>query len=160
MKSFRHFVATALFFGKNAVRDNKEQFSQFGNRAFIVTDEFLDGCRNYALEDVTEALDELGIKYAITTVPRITLLLNPASRSHMKHAPSRPISSSVSAAALLSIRQKRSTISSHSLKTRIPTTFSSPVNRFILACIRSLPCHLSVSPPLPVQVRKSRAVRC
>lgn len=65
MKSFRHFVATAMFFGKNAVKDNKEQFAQFGKRAFIVTDEFLDGCRNYALEDVTEVLNELGIEYAV-----------------------------------------------------------------------------------------------
>ncbi len=65
MKSFRHFVATALFFGKNAVKENKDQFSQFGKRAYIVTDEFLDGCRNYALEDVTEVLNELGIAYAV-----------------------------------------------------------------------------------------------
>ena len=65
MKSFRHFVATALFFGKNAVKENKDQFSQFGKRAYIVTDEFLDGCRNYALEDVTEVLNELGIEYAV-----------------------------------------------------------------------------------------------
>lgn len=65
MKSFRHFVATALFFGNNAVKENKEQFAQFGKRAYIVTDEFLDGCRNYALEDVTEVLKELGIEYMV-----------------------------------------------------------------------------------------------
>lgn len=65
MKSFRHYVATVMFFGRNVVKENKDQFAQYGKRAFIVTDEFLDGCRNYALEDVKEVLDELGIVYAV-----------------------------------------------------------------------------------------------
>lgn len=65
MQSFRHYVATVTFFGKDVVKANKEQFSRCGKRAFIVTDEFLDGCRNYALEDVREVLEELGIAYAV-----------------------------------------------------------------------------------------------
>lgn len=65
MKAFRHYVATAVYFGENVVRDNKQLFATYGKRAFIVTDEFLDGCRNYALEDVTAVLDELGIPYAV-----------------------------------------------------------------------------------------------
>lgn len=65
MKAFRYYVATAVYFGENVVRDNKQLFATYGKRAFIVTDEFLDGCRNYALEDVTAVLDELGIPYAV-----------------------------------------------------------------------------------------------
>ena len=65
MKAFRHYVATPVYFGENVVRDNKQLFATYGKRAFIVTDEFLDGCRNYALEDVTAVLDELGIPYAV-----------------------------------------------------------------------------------------------
>lgn len=65
MKAFRHYVATPVFFGKNVVRENKQLFAGYGKRAFIVTDEFLNGCRNYALEDVEAVLNELGIPYAI-----------------------------------------------------------------------------------------------
>lgn len=65
MKSFRHYIATAMFFGRNCVKENKNEFARCGKRAFIVTDEFLDGCRNYALEDVIEVLEELGIAYAV-----------------------------------------------------------------------------------------------
>lgn len=65
MKAFRHYVATPVYFGENVVRDNKQLFATYGKRAFIVTDEFLDGCRNYALEGVTAVLDELGIPYAV-----------------------------------------------------------------------------------------------
>ena len=65
MKAFRHYVATPVYFGENVVRDNKQLFATYGKRAFIVTDEFLDGCRNYALEDVTAVLDELAIPYAV-----------------------------------------------------------------------------------------------
>ena len=45
MKSFRHYVATAVYFGKNVVRDNKDLFRTYGKRAFIVTDEFLGAVR-------------------------------------------------------------------------------------------------------------------
>ncbi len=65
MKSFRHYVATAMYFGNNVVKENKKLIATFGKRAFILTDEFLDGCRNYALEDVKEILDELDIEYLV-----------------------------------------------------------------------------------------------
>ena len=65
MKSFRHYVATAVYFGKNVVRDNKDLFRTYGKRAFIVTDEFLGGCPNLALEDVKSVLEEHGIPYAV-----------------------------------------------------------------------------------------------
>lgn len=65
MKPFRDYVATPVYFGRNVVKDNKQLFSTYGKRAFIVTDEFLDGCRNYALEDVEDVLNELGIPYAV-----------------------------------------------------------------------------------------------
>lgn len=65
MKTFRHYVATAMYFGKNVVRDNKALFATYGKRAFIVTDEFVGGCPNLALEDVEAVLTELGIPYAV-----------------------------------------------------------------------------------------------
>lgn len=67
MNSFRHYIATCMYFGKNVVKENKELFKTYGQKAFIVTDEFLCGCRNYALEDVEEVLSELGIEYAVNT---------------------------------------------------------------------------------------------
>ena len=65
MKAFRHYVATPVYFGENVVKNNKNLFAGYGKRAYIVTDEFLDGCRNYALEDVEAVLGELGIEYAV-----------------------------------------------------------------------------------------------
>ena len=65
MKSFRHYVATPMYFGNNVVKENKKLIGSFGKRAFILTDEFLDGCRNYALEDVIEVLEEQGIEYLV-----------------------------------------------------------------------------------------------
>ena len=65
MKPFRHYVATVIYSGKDAVKENKAVFAGLGKKAFIVTDEFLGGCRNYALEDVEAVLRELGIEYAV-----------------------------------------------------------------------------------------------
>lgn len=65
MKAFKHYVATCTYFGENVVKENKDLFASYGKRAYIVTDEFLDGCRNYALEDVVEVLEELGIAYEV-----------------------------------------------------------------------------------------------
>lgn len=66
MKAFRHYVPTCMYFGTNCVKENKSVFANYGKRAYIVTDEFYAGCRNYALEDVEEVLKELGIEYAVT----------------------------------------------------------------------------------------------
>ena len=65
MQAFRHYVATPVYFGENVVKENAELIASYGRRAFIVTDEFLDGCRNHALDDIKEVLESRGVAYAV-----------------------------------------------------------------------------------------------
>lgn len=65
MQAFRHYVATPVYFGENVVKENAELIASYGRRAFIVTDEFLEGCRNHALDDIKEVLESRGVAYAV-----------------------------------------------------------------------------------------------
>lgn len=65
MKSFRYNTQTALFFGRNVIRDNAEFFKDYGKRAVIFTSQFYEGCTNRGLEDVKAAFDSVGIEYLV-----------------------------------------------------------------------------------------------
>lgn len=65
MKSFSYHVPTPIYFGENIVKEKAHILTGYGRRAYIITDEFLPGYRNYALEDVKEVLGEAGIPYEI-----------------------------------------------------------------------------------------------
>ena len=65
MDHFRYFMPTEVFFGRGIVKEKKELFRQLGSRAYIITYQ-IPG-RHYALEDVTQVLDELQIPYFVET---------------------------------------------------------------------------------------------
>ena len=71
MDHFRYFMPTEVFFGRGIVKEKKELFRQLGSRAYIITYQ-IPG-RHYALEDVTQVLDELQIPYFVATLFRIRL---------------------------------------------------------------------------------------
>ena len=61
MDSFRYYMPTEVFFGKDVVKEKKELFRQLGKRAYIIT--YTIPGRHYALEDVTAVLKEFSIPY-------------------------------------------------------------------------------------------------
>lgn len=65
MKPFKYTVPTPIYFGQNCVKDNAKRITELGQRAYIITSKFAEGCTNYALEDVKEVLSAAGIKYYI-----------------------------------------------------------------------------------------------
>lgn len=65
MDSFRYYMPTEVFFGKDVVKEKKELFRQLGKRAYIIT--YTIPGRHYALEDVTAVLKEFSIPYVVET---------------------------------------------------------------------------------------------
>lgn len=61
MASFRYNTQTACFSGEGCIFDQSAMFCRYGSKAAIITSKFAPGCRNYALEDLTAALDSQGI---------------------------------------------------------------------------------------------------
>lgn len=64
MKSFQYFMPTKIFFGKNCILENKEVFQQFGKKAMIFTGKN-SAKKNGSLDDVVQALREIGKEYII-----------------------------------------------------------------------------------------------
>ena len=65
MKSFRYNTQTALFFGRNVIRDNASFFAPYGKRAVIITSQFYEGCTNRGLADIKAAFESQGIEYLV-----------------------------------------------------------------------------------------------
>lgn len=63
MDSFRYYMPTEVFFGKDVVKEKKELFRRLGKRAYIIT--YTIPGRHYALEDVTAVLKEFSIPYVV-----------------------------------------------------------------------------------------------
>lgn len=66
MKPFSYFVPTPIYFGEEVVKKQAGVITGYGTRAYIITDEFYEGCTNYALQDVEKVLEEAGIVYEVT----------------------------------------------------------------------------------------------
>lgn len=65
MENFRYNTQTALFFGKNCLKNNKEFFCTYGKRAVIFTSIFYDDLQNIGLNDMKEVFDETGVEYLV-----------------------------------------------------------------------------------------------
>lgn len=65
MNPFRYYMPTEVFFGRRIVKEKKELFRQLGKRAYIIT--YPIPGRHYALEDVTQILEEFSIPYMLET---------------------------------------------------------------------------------------------
>ena len=65
MNSFRYATPAAIYFGKECVSKNIEKISSCGKKILILTSHFIEGHKNVALEDVTNALDKEGCTYKI-----------------------------------------------------------------------------------------------
>ena len=63
MYSFKYYAPVALFVGRGCVADNAEVFPGKGERAFVITSRFAEGCRNIALDDVCTVLRENVAEY-------------------------------------------------------------------------------------------------
>jgi alcohol dehydrogenase class IV len=61
---FKFYIGTKVLFGKECVKENKDEFKKCGIRALIVTGK-RSGKASGALDDVTEVMNELGIEYSI-----------------------------------------------------------------------------------------------
>ncbi len=57
---FKYYLGTKVFFGKDCIFNNRDEFSDFGKRAFIVTGK-TSGKKSGALDDVLKVLNQLGI---------------------------------------------------------------------------------------------------
>lgn len=77
MNSFKYHVPTPIYFGKGIVKEKAKMICSYGKRAFIVTSVFAEGCRNHALDDVTEILTQAGIEFKIND----TVIENPPTES-------------------------------------------------------------------------------
>lgn len=65
MANFRYNTQTACFCGEGCVSEKADLFLRYGTKAAVITSRFAAGCRNYALEDLTSALDSRKIEYII-----------------------------------------------------------------------------------------------
>lgn len=65
MNSFKYSVPTPIYFGKGVVKEKAKMITGYGKRAFIVTSKFQCGCKNFALADVEEILNEAGIVFKV-----------------------------------------------------------------------------------------------
>lgn len=65
MENFKFLMPGQVYFGKDCIKQNKEAFGKCGKRAYVITYK-LPG-RHYALEDVENVLQELGIDYFVET---------------------------------------------------------------------------------------------
>lgn len=63
MDQFMFYMPTQVFFGKDCIQQNKQLLGHCGKRAYIIT--YRIPGRHYALEDVQNALDAIGISYYI-----------------------------------------------------------------------------------------------
>ena len=71
MDGFRFDVQTSVYYGRNALREHQDIFDGFGNKAVIVTSQFIEGYENIGLKDAKELFDERGIEYKVIdyTIP-------------------------------------------------------------------------------------------
>ncbi len=65
MEPFRYNTQTCVYFGRNSIRDNKEQLEPLGGKAVIVTTKFVGNVPNLALMDMEEALESLNVEYRV-----------------------------------------------------------------------------------------------
>lgn len=65
MANFRYNTQTACFCGEGCVLEQSALFRRYGTKAAIITSKFTSGCRNYALEDLTAALNAQGIAHIV-----------------------------------------------------------------------------------------------
>ncbi len=65
MYSFQYYAPVALFVGRGCVAENAAVFPGRGERAFVLTSRFSEGCRNIALDDVCRVLADRGAVYSV-----------------------------------------------------------------------------------------------
>lgn len=65
MQAFSYYAPTAVEFGEGIFRKRIGLLKSFGARAYILTSRFVDGSRNFALEDIKAIFDELGTEYFV-----------------------------------------------------------------------------------------------
>lgn len=65
MKSYRFTVPTPIYFGENCVKDNAGLICALGKKALVVTQKFMNGCRNHALDDIEEIFKANGVAYMV-----------------------------------------------------------------------------------------------
>lgn len=65
IKNFRYNTQTALFFGRNSIKENADFFEQYGKRVVIITSQFYEGCTNRGLEDMKTVFEQNGTEYLV-----------------------------------------------------------------------------------------------
>ncbi len=65
MKSFLFAIPTPIYFGDECVPKHADLIGSFGKRAYIITSRFVQGCPNYALEDIEQILKDKSIAYEV-----------------------------------------------------------------------------------------------
>lgn len=65
MYSFKYYAPVALFVGRGCVSENADVFPDKGERAFVITSRFAEGCRNLALDDVRQLLHDRNAVYTV-----------------------------------------------------------------------------------------------
>lgn len=65
MKAYRFTVPTPVYFGDHCVKDNASLICALGKKAFIVTQKFMNNCRNHALDDIVDIFQANDITYQI-----------------------------------------------------------------------------------------------
>ena len=65
MNSFRFNVQTAMYFGRNTVREHASFFKAYGSRAVIFTTVFPEGHPNQGLVDLEDVFKAEGIEYLV-----------------------------------------------------------------------------------------------
>lgn len=65
MKSFKYNTQTALFFGRNVLKDNAEFFKAYGKKAVVFTSQFYKGCTNKGLRDIKTVFEQIGTDYLV-----------------------------------------------------------------------------------------------
>lgn len=65
MKSFRYNTQTCVYYGRNSIKEHEYIFKEYGNKAVIVSSKFIKGSPNYAIVDLKEIFDRLGMEYMI-----------------------------------------------------------------------------------------------
>lgn len=56
-----YYTPTALFYGEGCVAEKLKCACSHANKAFVLTTRFVDGLRNYALEDILVSLSKMGL---------------------------------------------------------------------------------------------------
>lgn len=60
-----YYTPTALFYGEGCVKEKLKCACSHAGRVFIITTRFVDGLRNYALDDICSALTALGLHFDV-----------------------------------------------------------------------------------------------